>query len=322
MRPPSASCREIEPDLVATAIREADIATGRRVRDHLDGCEPCRLAFGRYEAIDRAVGGLSAAAPAEGTLGAARGALEARLADLRSRLIAYRIFSSPVGPILIGRSEQGVSLVEYLGRRHGIAGSRLSRASGVEAVEGGPEIDTLYRELLEYLEGHRNQLGWPLDLRLARTDFHRSVLRATAAVPYGAVTSYSRIAIEIGHPTAARAVAQALRWNPLPIVVPCHRVVGASGRLVGYAGNRVGLKRELLGVEGVPTVKAPHDLRVERTAMYVLYAGSDEYCVPTCPSITAEGLGRATLFSSRVGVEAAGVTPCSTCRPDLHPLAR
>jgi methylated-DNA-[protein]-cysteine S-methyltransferase len=317
-----APCREIEADLVAAATREADIATGRRVRDHLDGCEPCRLAFRRYEEIEQAVGGLAAVTPADVRLAPARSALEARLVDLRTRLVAYRVFSSPVGPLLIGRSERGVSLVEYLGRRHGIAGSRLSRAAGVEAVPGGPEIDALYRELIEYLGGRRNQLGWALDLRLARTDFHRAVLQATAAVPYGAVTSYSRIAREIGHPTAARAVAQALRWNPLPIVVPCHRVVGASGRLVGYAGNRVGLKRELLGVEGVPTVKAPHDLRVERAAMYVLYPDSDEYCVPTCPSITPEGLGTATLFSSRVGVEATGVRPCGTCRPDLHPLAR
>ena len=75
------------------------------------------------------------------------------------------------------------------------------------------------------------------------------MLRATAAVPYGAVTSYSGIAAEISRPAATRAVAQALRWNPLPIVVPCHRIIGTSGALTGYSGNKIGLKQQLLAVE-------------------------------------------------------------------------
>jgi O-6-methylguanine DNA methyltransferase len=106
---------------------------------------------------------------------------------------------------------------------------------------------------LDYLKGRRTHLEWPLDLRLARSDFHREVLGATAAVPYGTVTSYVGIATEIGQPRAVRAVAQALRHNPVPIVVPCHRIIGASGDLTGYAGNKLGLKEQLLAVEGVRT---------------------------------------------------------------------
>ena len=321
MTPVAPVCRSIEPDLIAAATGDADPAAADRVRTHIDACRDCRGAFARYRAIDGLVVGLRDVPLPADELAAARENLRARLADLRSRILSYRIFASPLGPILIARSEQGVSLVEYLGRGGGIAASRLRRGVGDEAVEGGPEMDVLTRELRDYLGGRRRALSWPLDLRLAGSDFERAVLHATGAVPYGAVTSYARIAAEIGRPSATRAVARALKHNPLAIAVPCHRIVGAGGDLMGYVGRRISLKQQLLEVEGVPTVDGP-GVRVAQRAMYVLYPGDDEYCVPTCPSLTAARMSVATLFSSRQGAEAAGVSPCSTCRPDLHPIRR
>src|SRR5439155_1635194 len=131
----------------------------------------------------------------------------------------------------------------------------------------------------------RVPLEWPLDLRLARSDFHRAVLQATAAIPYGAVTSYAGIATHVGNRSAVRAVAQALRWNPLPIVVPCHRVIGSSGSLTGYAGDKLPLKQQLLGVEGVPILRARRDFHVARDTMYVRDHDGREYCLPTCGSL-------------------------------------
>jgi O-6-methylguanine DNA methyltransferase len=213
-------------------------------------------------------------------LAQARENLETRLADLRRRLLAYRVFPSPLGHILIARSEVGISLVEYLDRGTSLRASRLSQEPGMEIVEGGGDLDAIYRELLEYLDGRRQKLEWPLDLRLARSDFHRTVLQATAAVPYGAVIPYAGIAQRVGKASASRAVAQALRWNPLPIVIPCHRVIGASGALVGYAGHRVGLKQKLLSLEGIPTAKRAGILGISPQAMYLLYPGEREYCLP------------------------------------------
>ena len=144
------------------------------------------------------------------------------------------------------------------------------------------------------------------------------MLRATAAIPYGAVCSYAGIACEIGKPTASRAVAQALRWNPLPIVVPCHRVVGSSGALVGYAGEKVDLKRRLLALEGVMRAEGT---RIPRATMYVTLPREQCYCLPTCTWIpTADHPHRFLFFGSRERAEAAGLTPCEDCRPDLHPL--
>jgi methylated-DNA-[protein]-cysteine S-methyltransferase len=328
MSHPVSSCRKIEGDLIAAATGDAGATAVGRVRQHIEGCQECRADFARYRAIDGLAGRLrDAPLPAE-HLASSRASLESRLADLRRRVVAYRIFDSPVGPILIAHSEHGISLIEYLAAGEGLGHSRLRRAEWAEPVEDGAEVEGPYRELLEYLEGGRIRLAWPLDFRLARSDFHRDVLHATASIPYGAVTSYTRIAAEIGRPGATRAVAQALRWNPLPIVVPCHRVIGASGALVGYAGDKLGLKRRLLDVEGVPTSGgatgggSAEAGRVARHAMYVLYPGDEEYCVPTCSSLTPERFAHATLFASRERVEAVGVTPCSACRPDLHPLSR
>src|SRR5260370_11205374 len=168
--------------------------------------------------------------------------------------------------------------------------------------------------------GRRGGVGWALEPRRMRSDFQRRVLEATAALPYGAVTSYSGIAARIGAPSAVRAVAQALRWNPLPIVVPCHRVIGTSGRLTGYAGDKLDLKQQLLTVEGVQLHAVRRDFSVARERMYALGEGETEYCLPTCGSIGTRSLAEVTLFASRASAESGGFAPCTTCRPHLHPL--
>jgi O-6-methylguanine DNA methyltransferase len=314
------ACVHIADDLLATAIGEAEIGATGRVERHLAACAACRREFHEYRAVDDALIGLRDGPP-EPVLFQARERLETRLTGLRRRLLRYRIFPSPLGNILIARSEVGISLVEYLERGNRVQASRLRQAPDVEMAEGGQDLEAIHRDLLEYLEGRRRGLAWPLDLRLARSDFHRTVLEATAAVPYGAVIPYAGIANKIGKASASRAVAQALRWNPLPIVIPCHRVVGTSGALTGYAGAKIGLKQRLLSIEGVPTGREAGVLSIRPQAMYVLYPGDREYCVPTCPSLETRRPLPLTRFASREGAEAAGLGPCGTCRPDLHPLA-
>ncbi len=310
-------CVALEPDLIATATGEAAVPAAERVEAHVAACPPCRDDFARYRAIDTAVGTLRSTAPPAGDADAARQRLIARLADLRTRILGYRVFPSSLGPILIARSEHGVALVEYL-PREGVAASRLFRMAGIEAQEDSGDLEGLQRELLDYLAGRRTRLEWPLDFRGVRSDFQRAVLEATVAVPYGAVSSYTGIAGELGKPAAVRAVAQALRHNPLPIVVPCHRIVGSGGDLVGYAGDRVNLKERLLAVEGVPT----HLARTRRIARRALYhyepSPSREYCLPTCGDIAERPISM--LFARREQAEGLGLVPCTTCQPHLHPL--
>ena len=316
MSPRHSQCVTIEADLVATAAGEAAPEAAQRVHDPVERCGPCREDLGRYRAIERMVQGMRVTLTDDGD---ARERLMARLTDLGRRRLTYGVFPSPLGPLLIGRTADGVALLQYLGADGDAQGSMLGRLRDVDSIEDTLAVEGFYRELLEYLDGRRAHLEWPLDLRLARSDFHRGVLRATAEIPYGAVCSYAGIACKIGKPTASRAVAQALRWNPLPIVVPCHRVVGTSGALVGYAGEKVDLKRRLLTLEGV---MPPDRTRIPRGAMYVTLPREHCYCLPTCTWIpTADHPHRFLFFGSRERAEAAGRVPCEDCRPDLHPLA-
>ena len=314
-----ASCREIEPNLLAVATGEAEPGAAERVEGHVAGCRACREELGRYRTVDDMVHTLRRVPLHGDDATLARAQLAARLADLRSRMVSFGIFPSPLGAVLIGRSEQGVAVVQYLPGAGSLT-PHVRRLLGEEAVEDRTATEGLRAELVEYLEGRRSRLDWPLDLRRMRSDFQRRVLEATAALPYGAVTSYAGIAARIGAPSAVRPVVQALRWNPLPIVIPCHRVIGSTGALTGYAGKRVELKQRLLAVEGVKTVAARDDYRVPREAMYTLMNGEREYCVPTCGSLSSQPLSVLTLFGTRERAEAAGLAPCTSCRPDLHPL--
>jgi len=320
MSPAPPACREIEADLVATASGEASPAAARRVEGHVSACDRCQRELDRYREVDGIVQSLRRAPLRTSDPTLARAELESKLADLRTRLLAFRRFTSPLGPILIGRTELGVSLVEYLEPGEAVDAARLARLSGGRAVEDTGELESVYGELLEYLDGRRARLDWPLDLRTVRGSFQHRVLEATARLPYGAVASYAGIARDIGAPRAVRAVAQALRHNPLPIAIPCHRVIGSSGALTGYAGDKVGLKQRLLAVEGVRTASGRRHLAIDRRRLYHLFRGEHAYCLPSCGSLLTKPMADVTLFASRDRAEAVGLEPCGECRPDLHPL--
>jgi methylated-DNA-[protein]-cysteine S-methyltransferase len=165
-------------------------------------------------------------------------ALAEGLVDVR-----YDLVDSPVGELFIAATERGLCRVAYFPER---AEDEVSRLFGRRLLR--TPLDDVRRELDEYFAGSRHDFDLPLDLRVAA--FHGDVLRELARVPYGHTTTYGALAAQSGHPKAARAVGTVMNRNPIPIVLPCHRVVGASGALVGYAG---GLERkvQLLRLEGV-----------------------------------------------------------------------
>ena len=108
-------------------------------------------------------------------------------------------------------------------------------------------LDPVRRELDEYFDGRRRSFDLELDLRVA--PFHEAVLHELARVPYGHLDTYGGLAAKVGRPRAARAVGTVMNRNPVPIVLPCHRIVGANGSLTGYAGG-LHVKRALLELEG------------------------------------------------------------------------
>ncbi len=157
------------------------------------------------------------------------------------------IEDTPVGPLLAGVTERGVCRISFdSDPERGL--EQLARLYGPRVLRSSQPLERLRRELDEYFEGRRQEFDLELDLRAA-PEFHRRVLAELAQVGYGHTTTYGALAAEVGNPRAARAVGTVMNRNPIPIVLPCHRVVGANGSLTGYGG---GLPRKewLLRLEG------------------------------------------------------------------------
>jgi methylated-DNA-[protein]-cysteine S-methyltransferase len=165
-------------------------------------------------------------------------ALGAGLVDVR-----YDVVDSPVGPLHLAQTERGLCRISYFGEGWEDV---LARQFGVRVLRS--PLDEVRRELDEYFAGKRRTFDLPIDLRVA--PFHADVLRELARVPYGHTDTYGSLARKAGRPGAARAVGTVMNRNPIPIVLPCHRIVGASGALTGYAGG-LEVKRHLLRLEGV-----------------------------------------------------------------------
>jgi len=167
--------------------------------------------------------------------------------------VAYDLVDSPLGALLVAVTERGVARISYDADPEGEL-ERLARAYGMRVLRSPAPIDAARRELDEYFEGKRREFDLPLDL-VQLADFNRRVLRELARVPYGEVVTYGELAARAARPRAARAVGTVMNRNPLPIVLPCHRVIGANGKLVGYAGG-LARKETLLRHEGALLEKA------------------------------------------------------------------
>lgn len=161
--------------------------------------------------------------------------------------VAYRIVDSPVGPLLLAATDRGLVRVAYLIEDHDMVLQTLSDRISPRILHAPARLDTTVRELEEYFTGARQVFDLPLDWRLS-AGFRASVLHRLPDISYGHTASYAAVAALAGNPKAGRAVGTACATNPLPIVVPCHRVVRSDGTMGGYLGG-VEAKRTLLALE-------------------------------------------------------------------------
>ena len=162
-------------------------------------------------------------------------------------VIHYCVIATPIGRVLVAATEAGLVRVSFRQREAAFAAG-LRRRLSADVVRSPARTARIVHQLRAYFAGERRAFDLEIDLR-GLTPFQRSVLRAAAEVPAGQVVSYGEIARRIGRPGGSRAVGQALGRNPVPIVIPCHRVIAAGGRLGGYGGG-LAIKRKLLRIEG------------------------------------------------------------------------
>ena len=197
--------------------------------------------------LERRLAGSAGPAPAL-DLGRLRSALARRAADGGLLDVAHGTYDSPLGPLTVMVTPRGLVRLSYPGEEIAAQLELLAERISPRILEAPERTDPVRRQLDEYFDGARHAFEVPIDWRLVH-GFAVHVLRATARIPFGSVSTYRAVAVEAGSPNAYRAAGNALGSNPIPIVVPCHRVLHAGGGLGGYTGG-LERKRYLLRLEG------------------------------------------------------------------------
>ena len=222
----------------------------------------------------------------------------------------YWRLESPVGPVFVAHSKAGISMVTRA--KSGADFERaFARRWGRKAHPEKSVPPAAVRALVRNIKGEgRRELRF--DLR-GLSEFESAVLLKALEIPTGEVRPYSWIAKEIGHPNAVRATGTALAKNPVPILIPCHRVVRSDGRIGQYSLGGARNKRTLLTIEGA------HPETLERLATSgVRYLGNSKgmsYCYPTCGGIETLIESNKVQFHTDAEAIAAGYHPCRDCRP-------
>lgn len=224
---------------------------------------------------------------------------------------SYLQLESPVGAVFITWNSRGITAVM---RRDDAATFALDFTRNYQrrAVEADQKSASTLRPALEATIRGERRAPLPFDLHTL-TDFEQAVLRKTVEIPRGQVRPYGWIAREIGRPRAVRAVGSALKHNPIPLLIPCHRVVLSDGQLGQYAMGGTNVKRALLTVEG-----AEPDMMEALAQQHVQFYGSDTtnvFCFPTCRHARRISPQHQVAFASAREAVARGYRPCKICRP-------
>lgn len=225
---------------------------------------------------------------------------------------AYVQVDGPIGPLFVAFGDDGISLVERAGDPGEFEETfRATFGKPVRRIEQAPAL--IERVIDAFVWGRkRGTVKIPLDLHQL-PDFERQVLLKTLEIPRGEVRPYAWVAAELGRPLAVRAVGNALARNPVPFVVPCHRVVRSDGRIGNYGAGGPTAKREILEKEGMDTSE------MERLpAAGVRFTGSDTthiYCYPSCRNARRTMAKHTVAWRTADEARRAGYRACKVCRP-------
>ena len=186
-------------------------------------------------------------APDVATIDRVHAALAARADGAGLLDVAYRTVDSPLGPLLLAATPEGLVRVAFAGEGHDTVLDALATAVSPRVLLAPARLDGVARQLDEYFTGRRRTFDVAVDLRLA-AGFRREVLEHLRVIPFGTTESYAVVATAVGSPRAVRAAGTACATNPVPVVVPCHRVVRSDGSIGNYRGG-VAAKQALLTLE-------------------------------------------------------------------------
>lgn len=249
-----------EDTVMALYLGNVPVEEKQRIYHHVNECSGCMREFDLYRQVLSGVETLVKEMGGEQRAGSLRATIQGRL---RERQIFYDLFyHALVGPMWVAATTSGICAVQFA-EHTPFEIEELLRAQQPEAwiVRDKSALAKIITELREYFQRRLERFSNPIDWRFVPQGFKREVLKWVSKIPYGQVYTYGELAERLGNPKAVRAVGQALGANPIPIVVPCHRVIAAGGKLGGFsAGPKI--KRRLLELEGVrwPNVSRQMDL--------------------------------------------------------------
>ena len=219
----------------------------RRVREHVERCSDCSRTWSRVTSLLELLTEPEKDRDVETAVERAREHLHVAFNRIGRPVLRFDILRTPIGRVFVGMSDQGVCDVTLDDPNERDYRHRLAQRAP-EVWRDRDVVKPAMTELDAYFRGQLTRFTVPIDLR-GVTDFTRLVLSATQRIPFGALLSYGDVASHIGAPRASRAVGGALGRNPIPIIVPCHRVIAHGGKLGGFTGD-IETKRALLKIEG------------------------------------------------------------------------
>ena len=240
-----------------------------------------------------------------------RSRVDNALNRIRRPEAAVGIVKSPLGDLLVAKSARGIALNHYLLNGRDVAAMIAKLRLELDPVEDQRVVREVGEEIRLYLAGEANALRQDIDLTLAATPFQKRILHKLQEIPRGAVMSYQALGAAAGAPNGARAVGNALHNNPVPIYVPCHRVISSDGRIGGYGGGAA-RKVLLLRSEGFAV-----DSAAARLPGSVVWGHKETkiYCRRSCQTAARVDRAQIVFFSDPKQAQRAGMRPCKICRP-------
>ena len=242
----------------------------------------------------------------------ARRRLGSALTRIRRPEAAVGKVKSPLGDLLVAMTARGIVLNHYFVDDVDLARTIEKVRLELDLVEDLRAVKEVGVEIRRHLAGEANALRQKIDLSLAGTAFQQEVLRKLQDIPRGAVISYQALGAAAGAPRGARAVGNAMHSNPVPIYVPCHRVIAADGRIGGYGGGAA-RKLQLLRSEGFAL--GDQDTRIPSSSVWG-HRETKIYCRANCRTAARVDRTRILFFAESKEARQAGLRPCQVCRPD------
>ncbi len=249
-------------------------------------------------------------AAVDAALRAVRPKLARTLGRARRPLARVGVIDSPVGRLLVAESARGLLAVQFLAGPDA-PDALAALKEGFDLVEDPRVGERIGREIERYLSGDMHALDRPVDLSLVRSDFQRrALMRLRRTIPPGSVITYQGLAAAVGAPSSQRAIGNTMAINPVPLYVPCHRVIRSDGTIGNYGGG-VARKIKLLRAEGF-SVARDHRLPASSVMGHLV---THIFCRPQCHAAMRASPARSIIFADSGRARSAGLRACKLCHP-------